>query len=545
MSRSSDLARPSDHIESDGEPADVAAPRLGVADWLRFGWRQLTSMRTALFLLLLLAIGAVPGSLVPQRSSDPNGVAQYRVDHPDLYPVVDWFQGFDVYTSVWFSAIYLLLFLSLVGCVLPRTRQHWQALLARPPRTPARLSRLDRFETREARGAVEDALQRAETMLRRGRYRIERYGDSVSAERGYLRETGNLVFHASLVGILVAVAVGGSLGYSGQKIVVEGEPFVNYVAGYDSFNRGRLVADSSLDPYRILLGKLDVVYEQQNVHAVGQAIDYTASVTVQQPGGGRSSPATIKVNEPLRVDGTDVYLLGNGYAPRITVRDPGGSVVFSGAVPFLPQDRNLTSVGVVKVPDGLPAQLGMIGFLYPTPAKLSSGALTSGFPGLQDPLLSLNVYTGDLGLDKGVPVSVYTLDTKALTQVAGRGTNVAAVELRPGQTVSLPNGLGTVSLVGVSRYASLEIHHDPTQGWVLAFALLVLAGLLASLFVPRRRMWVKARDEGGGRLRLEYAGLARGDDPSLAAAVKELADAHSGLLRPASGASGPPADDVG
>jgi cytochrome c biogenesis protein len=150
------------------------------------------------------------------------------------------------------------------------------------------------------------------------------------------------------------------------------------------------------------------------------------------------------------------------------------------------------------------------------------------------------VYTGDLGLDKGVPVSVYTLDTKALTQVAGRGTDVAPVELTPGQSVPLPKGLGTVTLDGVSRYASLEIHHDPSQGWVLAFALLVLAGLLTSLFVPRRRMWVKVHDEGDGRLRIEYAGLARGDDPSLAAAVKELADRHSGLLPPASApAQGP------
>src|SRR3954447_17570222 len=121
MSRSSDLARPSDHIDSDARESDPSGPRLGPVGWLRFLWRQLTNMRTALFLLLLLAIAAVPGSLVPQRSSDPNGVAQYQVDHPDLFPVVDALQGFDVYTSVWFSSIYLLLFVSLIGCVLPRT----------------------------------------------------------------------------------------------------------------------------------------------------------------------------------------------------------------------------------------------------------------------------------------------------------------------------------------------------------------------------------------------------------------------------------------
>ncbi|WP_210508437.1 cytochrome c biogenesis protein ResB [Naasia sp. SYSU D00057] len=528
MSRSSDLARPSDHIESDDAGEPVGGPKLGFVGSLRFFWRQLTSMRTALFLLLLLAIAAVPGSLVPQRSSDPNGVVQYRVDHPDLYPIVDALQGFDVYTSVWFSSIYLLLFVSLIGCVLPRTKHHWQALRAKPPRTPARLTRLDDVQVRSLADDPATALDRAEQLLRRRRYRTERYGASISAERGYLRETGNLVFHASLVGILLAVALGGSFGYSGQKIVVEGEPFVNYVAGYDSFTRGRLVSDVALDPYRITLDSLDVVYETENEHAVGQALDYTANVTVQQPGESGTATSTIKVNEPLRVDGTTVYLLGNGYAPRITVRNADGDVAFSGAVPFLPQDTNLTSIGVVKVPDGLPEQLGMIGFFYPTVGQLDTGALTSAYPDLTDPVLQLNVYEGDLGLDEGVPVSVYTLETDDLTQIAGRGTDVPAVDLAPGQTADLPDGLGSVTFDGVSRYASLEIHHDPSQGWVLLFAILVLAGLLTSLFVPRRRMWVKVLTEGDGRLRVEYAGLARGDDPGLSAAVAELAEEHAG-----------------
>ncbi|MCU1437575.1 MAG: cytochrome biosis protein [Naasia sp.] len=527
MSRSSELARPADHYDSDGGDAPVG-PRLGPVGWLRFGWRQLTSMRTALLLLLLLAIAAVPGSLVPQRSSDPNGVAQYRVDHPDLFPIVDGLQGFDVYTSVWFSSIYLLLFVSLIGCVLPRTAHHWRAMRSRPPRTPARLARMEEHTERETAGTVAEVLERAEGALRRRRYRVQRYGDSLSAERGYLRETGNLVFHGSLVGILVAVAVGGSLGYSGQKIVVEGEPFVNYVAGYDSFTRGRLVGDASLDPYRLTLDSLDVVYERDNPNAIGQALDFTASVTLRQPGEDDSTAAQIKVNEPLRIDGTDVYLLGNGYAPRITVRSPEGEVVFSGAVPFLPQDGNLFSTGVVKVPDGLPEQLGMVGLFYPTPVTLESGALASSFPDLTDPLLSFNVYTGDLGLDEGVPVSVYTLDTEELTQIAGRGTDVDSVDLAAGDTAELPDGLGTITLDGVSRYASFEIHSDPARLWVLVFAVLVLAGLLTSLFIPRRRLWVKAAQVDGA-VRVELAGLARGDDPGLVGAVGELAEDVTGV----------------
>ena len=126
---------------------DVALPALGLRGTLRWAWTQLTSMRTALFLLLLLAVAAVPGSLFPQRPANPGAVTQYIQDNPDTGPWLDRFQLFDVYASVWFSAIYLLLFISLIGCVIPRAKVHWKALRSKPPRTPTRLSRLPEYGT--------------------------------------------------------------------------------------------------------------------------------------------------------------------------------------------------------------------------------------------------------------------------------------------------------------------------------------------------------------------------------------------------------------
>ncbi|KZX20720.1 cytochrome c biogenesis protein ResB [Rathayibacter tanaceti] len=537
--------RPADHYDSDGT---VTQPSLGVAGWLRWMWRQLTSMRTALFLLLLLAIAAVPGSLVPQRSSDPNGVTQYFVDNPDLAPLLDKVQAFDTYTSAWFSSIYLLLFISLIGCIIPRTRHHFQAMRSRPPRTPARLQRLAGYTVREVDGASEEeAVASAHAVLRRAGYRVERYDDprgrwsSVSAERGYLRETGNLVFHSALVGILVAVGVGGGFGYSGQRVLVEGtQGFANNLAAYDSFNPGRFFDSSQLDPYQLTLDDLEVTYEEENQAALGQPVDFTAHVSTTERGGS-SEDRTIKVNDPLSIGGTNVYLLGNGYAPTITVRDPSGTEIFTDSIPFLPQDANLTSVGVVKIPDGLSEQLGLTGFFYPTQDQLPSGASTSIFPDLQYPVLSLNVFAGDLGLDGGVPTSVYVLNTDSLTRLTGGDTGVAPLTLKPGDTAELPNGLGSVTFdnvgadqtrVGtdsVKRFASFDIHHDATQSWVLLFAILVLAGLLTSLFVPRRRVWMKATTRDDGGLLLEYAGLARGEDPQLVRAVRAIADRHAPL----------------
>src|SRR5690606_28659226 len=79
----------------------------------------------------------------PQRMADPNGVVEWRRNNPELFPILDALALFDVYLSPWFSAIYLLLFTSLIGCVIPRIKHHAKALRTRPPRTPARLSRLE------------------------------------------------------------------------------------------------------------------------------------------------------------------------------------------------------------------------------------------------------------------------------------------------------------------------------------------------------------------------------------------------------------------
>jgi cytochrome c biogenesis protein len=542
------MSRPSDHYDSPASQPGISQPRLGFTGWLRWFWRQLTNMRTALFLLLLLAIAAVPGSLVPQRSSDPNGVTQYFADNPDLAPALDRIQAFDVYGSAWFSAIYLLLFISLIGCVIPRTKHHAQALRMSPPRTPARLARLAGFTTRTAPAGqdAQAAVDSARSLLKSGGYRVALFARgreiSVSAERGYLRETGNLVFHFALVGILITVGFGSGFGFSGQRVLVEGQTFVNTLLAYDSFNPGRFFNDASLDPYKLTLNDFNVTYETKNLKAYGQPIDFTAGVTVTHRGQAAEN-GEVKVNGPMRTGGTDIYLLGNGYAPTITVKDPAGAVVFTDSVPFLPQDANLTSLGVIKVPDGLAKQLGMIGFFYPTQAKAASGAFFSTYPDLEYPLLTLNIYAGDLGLNAGVPTSVYALDTDKMTQLTGGKTGVKSIELKPGESQQLPNGLGTVTFDNASpaakagdfsgsvlRFASFDIHHDPTQIWVLAFAVMALLGLLTSLFVPRRRVWVKAIEESDGSLRLEYAGLARGEDPALESAVAELADRHTDLL---------------
>ncbi|MGX5769792.1 cytochrome c biogenesis protein ResB [Microbacterium trichothecenolyticum] len=537
-----DPLRPDDH--ADATTVETNPSPLGVVGWARWAWRQLTSMRTALVLLLFLAIAAVPGSLFPQRSADPNGVLQWKRTNPDAFPLADAIGLFDVYLSPWFSAIYLLLFTSLIGCVIPRAKHHYKALRSQPPRTPARLARLSEFRSvqipiaQAGASPAEQAVELAAEQLRRAGYRVARYDSrgtlSVSAERGYLRETGNLVFHVALVGVLVSVAIGGSFAYTGQRVVVEGTTFVNALSDYSSFNPGRFIDGTALAPYALMLDEFRVSYQLPGAPGAGQAGDFAADVTIRMPGETDRAESVV-VNRPITVAGDRIYLLGNGYAPTLVVRNAQGEVVYRESQPFLPQDSNMTSLGIIKIPDGLPEQLGLVGFFYPTQGVLPSGAYTSVYPDVVNPVITLNVFSGDLGIDDGTPRSVYTLEVDGLTQLTGGDAGEDSLELRLGETVDLPNGWGSVAWEAmdgedpVKRFASLQIQRDPSSGWVLGFALLASLGLFAGLFVPRRRLWVKASSTGKD-LQVEYAGLARGEDPALAGVVDDFATRHSAAL---------------
>ncbi|NUL59157.1 cytochrome c biogenesis protein ResB [Brevibacterium luteolum] len=488
---------------------------------LRWAWRQLTTMRTALILLLILALASIPGSLLPQRIQDPAQVTQYIEDNPRIGPFLDAVQLFDVYASVWFAAIYILLMVSLVGCVLPRSKQHYKAMRQAPPPAPRRLSRMPGYQAFTASGTAEDMLTAAEARLKKLGYRTTRRGDAISAERGYLRETGNLLFHICLLGVTVTMAVGALIGYSGQRILVEGDTFTNSLVAYDSFEPGSYFSADRLDDYRLRLNSFDASFDDTAAgNQFGQPRAFNADVTTIQD--GQETDHSLRVNEPIRIDGSRVYLTGNGYAPVITVRDGDGNVTYSGPVVFLPQDGVYTSRGVVKVPDASPDQLGFIGILLPTASQNEKGELVSQFAELRNPYLVMNVFAGDLGLDAGVAQSVYELDTDNLDQLAGPDGQPLQLYLKPGETTELPDGLGSVELEEIKRYVALDIRHDPTQGIMLAFTIFLLAGLGLSLFVPRRRMWVRAADTDDG-VATEVASLARGEDPRVVQAAESLA----------------------
>ena len=465
--------------------------------FLRWCWRQLTSMRTALILLLLLGIAAIPGSLFPQRSQNPIQVKQYFIDNPTLAVWLDRLSLFNVYSSPWFSAIYLLLFISLIGCVLPRSISHLKAIGAVPTLTPKYLDRMEFFtEIKKV------DLDLAEAKLRKMRFRVRRDENSISAEKGYARESGNLLFHLSLVLILIAIGVGSLFGSKGDAILNVGDRFINTPTSYDILGFGKYQAEDSLPPFALTIKDFKAEYDP----TTNAPLDYTLTVLAANPVGSQEKTEIIKVNKPLTYGSTKVYLQANGYSPIVIVKDKSGKVIFDGPTPFLPQDANLSSIGAIKIPDMNP-QIGFVSSFLPTADRDPIRGGFSSYPEVLDPRLLISVWKGDLGLNSGVPQSVYRIDTSKMERIG-----LKALVLNE----SYDFGEGSITFIGWNSWVNLQIVNDPGKGYALLGAILAISGLLISLFTRQRRIWIKQ-----GR-KTQVAGLAKNGIPGLEDEIKKL-----------------------
>ena len=495
---------------------------------LRNSWRQLTSMRTALVLLFLLAVAAIPGSVLPQRSVNIENVAGYFRDHPELAPFLDRLGGFDVYASPWFASIYLLLFTSLVGCVVPRLLDHFRALRTVPPDAPRRLERLPQHAAAEARpGDPAGTAATVAASLRRHRFRtvVRERPDgtwTVSAEKGFLKETGNLLFHFALLAVLIGVGFGHWYGWHGNRLLVQGADlgFCNSVTQYDESTLGPRLDAADLPFFCLRLTDFDATFQSN-----GQPKSFGAHADVQTEQDGPWRPTEFTVNHPLRLSQANVHLLGHGYAPVLRYTDRFGEQQTK-IVPFLPRDQMLTSEGVAQFPDvnidpktnerDEDLQVAFEGVFLPTVDP--KGGITSVFPAERDPVLYLSAYRGNLGVDAGLPGSIYALDRGQLAN----GQLKKVSEERPqrlavGQSWTLDDGT-KLEFLGTRQFATLAVRYDPTQPLVLGGAVLGLLGLMLSLAGHRRRVWFRVSPPaesapGAGGSLMEAGGLPRTDYP--------------------------------
>jgi cytochrome c biogenesis protein len=419
-----------------------------------------------------------------------------------------------------------------VGCLTPRMVEHVRSMRAVPVAAPRNFGRLPKHRTAEVTGESQE-LATAVTGRLRGWRTVTRAGDAssigaapaatssieISAEKGYLREFGNIVFHFSLLGLLVAVAAGKLFGYEGNVIVVaDGGPgFCSASpAAFDSFRAGNTVDGTSLHPICLRVNDFQADYLPS-----GQATSFAANVEYQAGddlSSGAWRPYRLEVNHPLRIGGDRIYLQGHGYAPTFTVTFPDGqtrtqtlqwrpddqiTMLSSGAMRFDPPAGTYPDAGERRK-----NQIALQGLFAPT-EQLHGTLLSSSFPAPNDPAVAIDIYKGDGGLDSGRPQSLFTLDPRLIEQ--GRLTKMARVNLGAGESTRLDDGT-VVAFDGAVPFINVQVSHDPAQIWVLVFAMTMMAGLLVSLVVRRRRIWVRITPADPGSVSVELGGLARTDN---------------------------------
>ncbi|MGH9060200.1 MAG: cytochrome c biogenesis protein ResB, partial [Acidimicrobiales bacterium] len=397
------------------------SPGKQVLAFLRNTWRGLTSMRTALVLLFLLSLAALPGALLPQRRLNLGKVDDYISAHGWWGTLLDKLEFYDVFTSVWFSAIYLLLMISLIGCLTPRSFDYVRQMRARPVLTPKNLARMPHHRIART-GRKPEAIREDVRKQLSGWRRIEREeedgGYSISAERGYLRETGNLLFHFGMLGLIIFFALGKLYSYEGQVIVqADGSQFCNSgIYNYDSFEAGLRIDGTDLDPFCVKVNDFTARYT-----ASGEADYYHSNIQYQSGDDlttGTWRPYNLQVNDPLRTVGDRIYLLGNGYSPQFTITFPDGqtrtqntqwrptaatTMLSEGATKF-------DQPGITDEAQRRTRQIAVTGVLAPT-SFIHGGVLTSTAPQLNNPMVAVDVLRGDLGLDAGRGQSVFEVDS--------------------------------------------------------------------------------------------------------------------------------------
>jgi cytochrome c biogenesis protein len=485
-------------------------------------WRTLRSMRTAIILLLMLAAASVVGTIVPQLPTSPGAVSAYLRNHPFWGEAFQAAGLFDVFGSWWFVLITALLFVSLVACLVPRSR----AMIRAARQRPIHARELDAFPSyaeRRVLAAPGDAAARAASVLRRRRYRVELDPSdaAVAAEKGALREIGSLAFHWAFLLLLVAVIVGKGTGYVGHATIVEGSGWTDARLNYDGQLRtGRFFA-GDFSGTGIQLRDFQDAYRE-----TGQPMDYRSSVVLTNEDGSATEQAEVSINHPVTFNGIRIFQYGFGWAAMMRVLH-GEDVLFDGPVVLgqdTPDGENpLTQpwVGVIKL-STLRPQVGIALAVFPD-GEAYLRSLATGVPQpmatANSPFITYQVFRGKLldnalsGLDtrfmrewsSGLLGEGWTVDLERGCVVEGPAGGLPTTAT----SVACPDGSGplTMSFPELRQYSTFQISRDATVPYVLAAAILIVLGLLPALYVSRRKVWVRARSDGAGTI-LQLGGFA-------------------------------------
>jgi cytochrome c biogenesis protein len=370
------------------------------------------------------------------------------------------------------------------------------------------------------------ALAAVDRVLGRRRYRRRHVGPDdtasgrpqLAAERGHLREAGNLVFHSAFYVLLIGAVIGQGFGFTGQINVAEGGTFTDTRIVYGAINAGRWFGVEDHRGFQVQLDDFDATY-----HDNGTPDEFVSRVSITDDGEQVVSGQRVVVNHPLTYDGMKLYQLRFGMAPHVVVR-AGDTVLFDDRV-MLADAGGGVWTGAAKIKTSGDDQIALDIALLPDFAVDDQGRPVNRSQRAENPVLFADLWVGELGLDRPVAASEFIRD----------GEPVAGTTLAPGDASEPLVGNLTVAFPEMAMWSGFQVSHAPGRWLLLISAALLLTGLLASLYAYRRRVWAEVVVDDDGRTAVVLAGVALQRKVEFAAAFERLADDVRAALPPATG----------
>ncbi|MHB8718906.1 MAG: cytochrome c biogenesis protein ResB [Candidatus Dormibacteria bacterium] len=417
---------------------------------LRRAWREYTRMRTAIYMLMGVLGIVLIGTFVPQQFTSANQrVTEFLAAHPALNDLTTHL-GLPL-TSVFVSPLFYVLlgsiYIALASCIVTRGR----ALVVRTVRGYRRTPQ-------------------------------------------YWGEWGSWLFHASFFLLLVAVVWGKATGFDGIMTITEGQRVAETRASYDTLQEGMLFnGQHSGDDIQLNHFSAPLLPN-------GQPADFVSNVTVFHHGRAVQTK-DVRVNDFLSQDGVDYYQQDYGWAPRIVVTNPAGTVVADDEVQMI-SDNKAASTGVLKVPSfaytlpgqSAPTQIGANLVLYPDAqamAQVTGGAglglqYVPGSVVARNPVLEVQLFVGQLAPNGGSQ-DVFTLDTAGM-QPYLQAASTFAIPLHQTTTLQLPGPNNTsttftIAFPDLRQFSLFHVKKDSGVGLVYTTFILTMTGLLTKLYL--------------------------------------------------------------
>lgn len=341
---------------------------------------------------------------------------------------------FHVFSVWWFTLLLTLLAVSIVVCTVDRTPRLWRGVHdVRIAQAPAFFD--ERLSGRAAVAATVEE-ERIAAVLRRHRYVVRRAEGIVYGDRNQYFRLATLITHAGLVLFLTAAAVTGAFGFETVLLLGNGQTAPVQAVG---------------TPGNLIVKNLGF---SAPTRPDGSFADFMSDIVIYQD-GQQIARKTIRVNDPLTVDGYVFHQNTFGPAANLEIHDPQGRLVWTGPV-----------------------------LLAGTLVGLPQGFLT--IPGSNVGLLVV--------LDRGQSgAGQLTLQGLVADPSTGQTRVVFMQTLGEGQaTDTATSGGYSIRWAGASAFTGLVVKRDPGQAIVWIAYLLLILGLVLTFYFPRRRVWVRA-----------------------------------------------------